>query len=172
MTRRSRKAMPIAQHWRWRESWWPISWQSTVVSAIFKCWRRATAPLRRCGGEYGGFLRRVACQVLPSSRLGEGAQAPDAPVDKFRDWQENTNSIFCSRPLAGLRQQMEVWFYLKEEPRLRSQHTRRRTRKNLHPRSSEARRESLCPLDKDLSWKSDNRKLEKSTSPVSALTRI
>ena len=21
--------------------------------------------------------------------------------------------IFCSRPLAGLRQQMEVWFYLK-----------------------------------------------------------
>src|SRR5258708_7890022 len=36
MTRRSRKAMSIAQHWRWRESWWPISWQSTVVSAIFK----------------------------------------------------------------------------------------------------------------------------------------
>ena len=28
---------------------------------------------------------------------------------------------------------------------------------NLHPRSSEARRESFCPLDKDLSWKSDNR---------------
>ena len=49
---------------------------------------------------------------------------------------------------------MEVWFYLKEEPRLRSQHTRRRTRKNLHPRSSEARQESFCPLDKDLSWKS------------------
>src|SRR6266852_8219897 len=112
MTRKSRKAMPIAQHWRWRESWWPISWPSTVVSAIFKCWRRATALLRRCGGEYGGFLRRVACQSLPSSRLGEGAQAPDAPVDKFRDWQEHTNSIFCSRPLAGLRQQMEVWFYI------------------------------------------------------------
>jgi len=44
---------------------------------------------------------------------GERAQALDAPVDKFRDWQENTNSIFCSRPLAGLRQQMEVWFYMK-----------------------------------------------------------
>jgi hypothetical protein len=28
----------------------------------------------------------------------------------FRDWQENTNSIFCFRPLAGLRQQMDVWF--------------------------------------------------------------
>jgi hypothetical protein len=55
----------------------------------------------------------VACQVLPLIRLGEGAQALDAPVDKFRDWQDNTNSIFCSRPLAGLRQPMEVWFYLE-----------------------------------------------------------
>src|SRR5260370_42052755 len=80
--------------------------------------------------------------------MGEGGQALDAPVDKFRDWQEITNSIFCSRPLGGLRQQMEVWFDLNEEPQLRSQHTRRRTRKNLHPRSSEARQESFCPLDK------------------------
>src|SRR5260221_13904856 len=32
--------------------------------------------------EFGG---RVACQVLPSSRLGEGAQALNAPADKFRD---------------------------------------------------------------------------------------
>jgi hypothetical protein len=55
----------------------------------------------------------VACQVLPVSRLGEGAQALDAPVDKFRDWQESTNSIFCLRPLAGLGQQKEVWFYRK-----------------------------------------------------------
>jgi len=36
----------------------------------------------------------VACQVLPLSRLGERAQVLDAPVDKFRDWQEYTNSIF------------------------------------------------------------------------------
>ena len=34
---------------------------------------------------------------------------------------------------------------------------RRRIRKNLYPRSSEARRKSFCPLDKDLSWKSDYR---------------
>src|SRR5258708_12448348 len=61
---------------------------------------------------------------------------------------------------------MEVWFYLKEEPRLRSQHTRRRTRKNLHPRSSEARRESLCPLDKDLSWKSGYRTSLTNVGPV------
>jgi hypothetical protein len=27
-------------------------------------------------------------------------------------------------------------------------------KKELHPRSSEARRENFCPLDKDLSWKS------------------
>src|SRR5579862_7988269 len=30
-------------------------------------------------------------------------------------------------------------------------------KKNLHPRSSAARRESFCPLDKDLSWKSHYR---------------
>jgi hypothetical protein len=29
----------------------------------------------------GGFLRRVACQVVPLSRLGERAQALDAPID-------------------------------------------------------------------------------------------
>src|ERR1700676_1872645 len=43
-------------------------------------------------------------------------------------------------------------------------------KKNLHPRSSGACRESFCPLDKDLSWKSRNRKLE-STWTVSAFTR-
>ena len=46
------------------------------------------------GSEQGGFLRCVACQVSPLTRLGEGAQASDAPIDKFRDWRENTNSIF------------------------------------------------------------------------------
>jgi len=59
------------------------------------------------------WFRDTACYVLLLSRLGEGAQAPDAPVDKFQGWQGNTNSIFCSRPLAGLRQQMEVWFYME-----------------------------------------------------------
>ena len=51
----------------------------------------------------------MACQVLPLTRLGEGAQALDAPVDKFRDWQEYTNSIFWAVKI--LRQQMEVWFF-------------------------------------------------------------
>ena len=44
--------------------------------------------------------------------------------------------------------------------RPRGQHTRRRITKNLHPRSSEARQENCCPLDKDLLWKSDDRKIE------------
>ena len=39
---------------------------------------------------------------------------------------------------------------IKKESRLRGQHSRRRIGKNLHPRSSEARRESFCSLDKDL----------------------
>ena len=41
------------------------------------------------------FFGAWTCQVLPLTRLGEGARALDAPTDKFRDWQENTNSIFC-----------------------------------------------------------------------------
>jgi hypothetical protein len=97
--------------------------------------------------------RRSSCQVSPLTRLGQGAQALEAPADKFRDWQENTNSIFWAAgqvaPANG-----SLVFLRKKKPRLRGQHTRRRNRKNLHPRSSGARRESFCPLDKDLSWKS------------------
>src|SRR6202011_5284930 len=41
----------------------------------------------------------------------------------------------------------------------RPTHAAKKFKKNLHPRSSEARRESFCPLDKDLSWKSRYRTL-------------
>ena len=47
-------------------------------------------------------------KVLALTRRGEGAQALDAPADKLRDWQENTNSIF-SAARERLGQQMEVW---------------------------------------------------------------
>ena len=50
---------------------------------------------------------------LALSRLGTGTQAPDAPVDLFRDWQENTNSIFLGSH-DELRQPMDVWFYSRE----------------------------------------------------------
>ena len=36
-------------------------------------------------------------------------------LELFRDWQEITNSIFCAGP-SGLRQQMDVWFSIEEEP--------------------------------------------------------
>ena len=39
----------------------------------------------------------------------------------------------------------------------RKSNTRGEGSEELHPRSSEARQENLCPLGKDLSWKSDNR---------------
>src|SRR5580693_1494144 len=52
---------------------------------------------------------------------------------------------------------MEVWFFWKKEPRLRGPRTRRSIQRNLHQRSSEARQENFCPLDKDLSWKSPYR---------------
>src|SRR5258708_20617423 len=48
---------------------------------------------------------------------------------------------------------MEVWFYLGTTAE-RPTHAAKKFKKNLHPRSSAARRESSCPLDKDLSWKS------------------
>jgi hypothetical protein len=38
---------------------------------------------------------------LPLSRLGTRAQAPNAPVDLFRDWQENTNSILLGSQTAA-----------------------------------------------------------------------
>jgi VWFA-related protein len=44
--------------------------------------------------------------------------------------------------------------------------------KDLHPRSSVARRESFCPLDKDLSWKSRNRKLTHYRKPPQVDTML
>ncbi|MEJ2006857.1 MAG: transposase [Acidobacteriota bacterium] len=61
--------------------------------------RKPDRRLRR-GGQIE-FLRRVACHVPPFSRLGQRAQAPDAPFEKFRGWQVSTNSIFCAAPLVG-----------------------------------------------------------------------
>jgi len=61
-------------------SWWPTSWRSTVAAEF----SGGGDELHRCV-ERGGETRRVSSarrlQVLPLSRLGEGAQALDAPVD-------------------------------------------------------------------------------------------
>jgi hypothetical protein len=51
---------------------------------------------------------------------------------------------------------MEVWFSIVRNPG-READTRAEAQRVLHPRSSAARQESLCPLDKDLSWKSTYR---------------
>jgi hypothetical protein len=48
----------------------------------------------------------VACQVSPLKRLGARAEAPDAPVDLFRDWQENTNSILLGSQTSCASQWM------------------------------------------------------------------
>ncbi len=77
--------------------------------------RERKPPRRLGGGESGEFLRRAACQVLPGRGLGNRAQAPEAHFDMFRDWQEITNSIFCGGPV-GLRQRMDVWFWIAKEP--------------------------------------------------------
>jgi len=54
---------------------------------------------------------------------------------------------------------MEVWFYFRigtaaEKPKTRGEESERITLALLRSASGE-----LCPLDKDLSWKSRNRKL-------------
>src|SRR5258708_8268697 len=46
----------------------------------------------------------------------------EAPIELFRDLQEITNSIFCAGP-SGLRQQMDVWFSIEEEPAPRGTNT-------------------------------------------------
>src|SRR5215471_3513201 len=51
---------------------------------------------------------------------------------------------------------MEVWFSITRNPAARP--TRAEAQKRIcTPRSSEAPQESFCPLDKDLSWKSESR---------------
>ena len=49
---------------------------------------------------------------------------------------------------------MDVWFCLKQELSPRGKNRKLKNLKKLFTRSSVARRESFCPLDKDLSWMS------------------
>jgi transposase len=37
------KGMQIVPRWRWHGSWWPTSWRSTVVSGIFRRWKRTAS---------------------------------------------------------------------------------------------------------------------------------
>jgi hypothetical protein len=46
--------------------------------------------------------------------LCEGVKTPEAPVELFRGWQR-TQTQSSVRTLRSLRQQMDVWFCLKQE---------------------------------------------------------
>ena len=52
----SKRAMRIAQRWRWQESWWPTSWPSIVESVIFNEQRRVAASPRSTWQRTGGFF--------------------------------------------------------------------------------------------------------------------
>jgi hypothetical protein len=82
---------------------------------------------------------------------------------------KKTNSIFWS---AGKAEPANGSLVLlrRRNHRARAPDERRRNRKNLHPRSSQARRESSCPLHKDLSWKSRYRNIG-TQFPIRALLR-
>jgi hypothetical protein len=53
----------------------------------------------------------------PADRpLCEGVKTPEAPVELFRGWQR-TQTQSSVRALRSLRQQMDVWFCLEQEPK-------------------------------------------------------
>ena len=58
------------------------------------------------GSEQGGFLRCVACQVLPLTRLGEERKLLMLPLISFKTGRKNTTNHLSS--CKKLRQQMEV----------------------------------------------------------------
>lgn len=100
--------------------------------------------------------KRVACQVSPLNRLGARAQALDAPVESFQDAQENTNSIL----LDSRNNCTSQWKSgsIRSRNRGREANTRPEAGKRICTHAPpQARQDSLCPLDKDLSWKSANR---------------
>jgi hypothetical protein len=59
-------------------------------------------------------------------RRGDGAPAPDSPIELFQDCQEITNSIFCGGRWWP-RQQMDVWICIVQEQSPRGTTASRRT---------------------------------------------
>src|ERR1700674_490801 len=90
---------------------------------------------------------------LASSRLGEGAQASDAPFGLFRDWQEITNSIFCGEG-SWLQKQMDFGFCILQEPPPRGNNRELKDLEKLFHALLLSASGQLLPLDKDLSWMS------------------
>src|SRR5215475_797868 len=64
-----------------------------------------------------------------------------------------TQTQSCGQP-AELRQPMEVWFYPRIGTAAERPTPRAEKLEEFTPALLPARRESFCPLDKDLSWKS------------------
>jgi hypothetical protein len=65
----------------------------------------------------------------------------------FRDWQENTHSIFCDGP-QDPRQRMDVWFCVTQEPRREAQLRPDELLRYKNRRSPERERKSLPHLTK------------------------
>jgi hypothetical protein len=64
---------------------------------------------------------------------------------------------------------MDVWFCILQEPPPRGNNRELKDLEKLfHALLRSARRESFCPLDKDLSWMSANRKSSSAYPVVSA----
>src|SRR6204780_2243652 len=149
--------MRIARRWQWQESWWPTSWPSIVGSGIFNEQRGAAASLRRTWqrtrrissvrglpglavNATGRRERKLLMLPLISFETGRKTQTQSSV--KTTRWSETANgSLVLSRIGTAA-----------EKPHTRSEESKRITPALLPSASGE-----LCPLDKDLSWKSRNR---------------
>jgi hypothetical protein len=85
---------------RWMKTLPQPWWWKRVAASLRRVWRRT----RRISSA----RRLPGLAVKPTGRKSASSGCSHRLVSRLAG---NTNSIFCSRPLAGLRQQMEVWFY-------------------------------------------------------------
>src|SRR5215472_6652723 len=106
MTEKNKRATPIGPRWRWPGNWWLICWLWIAGRLISWYSIRKPAQPPEAVQQNKKFFSARSCQVLPLNGLGPRTQTLDAPVDLFRDWQANTNSILLGRQTSCTSQWM------------------------------------------------------------------
>ena len=154
-TRKSRRAMPIEPRLR----------SPTEACSLSPCggpqWTRVRSGRRTKSS--GLKPRRRTSRFIernlpgPQKPTGRRSYAPNASFEMFRDWQENTHSIFCDG-LNSPIQRMDVWFCVTRRNRA-ERHNREvmNTLSETTRRSPERYGKALPHLSKDLSWMSASR---------------
>jgi hypothetical protein len=146
--------MPTAQHWPWRGRWWR-TWSLWIAGKkAFWQWKTKTAPLPRgCQIQEDFFSAQPArSRQLPTGRRSVSSRGPHRIVSRLAgDHQLN---LLC-RPFGA--ETANGCLVLNRRGTTAERHERElKHLRTLCTRFSEARRESFCPLDTDLSWMSAN----------------